>query len=73
MATTEPHELASSMMRMYGKSKALALADRYARDCTDHSDYDGHDRWASTTAVIGMVIEIDSRLGKAFAPVRAKL
>jgi hypothetical protein len=64
MTAAEPHDLASSMLRMYGKAKAFALADRYAQDCIAHSDQDGHKKWASSTAVIGMVIEVDSRLGR---------
>jgi hypothetical protein len=59
----EGRNLAESMVRMYGLAKALALADRYAADCTASGDTSGHARWAAAALVIGERLEMTARFG----------
>ena len=46
MNSADPHDLAFSMIVLYGKKRAFALADRYASDCSLNADLQGHSRWA---------------------------
>jgi len=63
MSSTDPRELAASMIRLYGKVKAHSLADRYASACTANNDAAGHSKWASVAASIGEIIEQERRFG----------
>jgi hypothetical protein len=62
MISADSHELAHSMIHLYGMKRAFSLADRYARDCSSNADPHGHNKWALATAVIGELIEADQRL-----------
>jgi hypothetical protein len=62
MSSADPRDLAFSMIVLYGKKRAFALADRYASDCSLNADLHGHSRWALASAVIGDLIEAEQRL-----------
>lgn len=64
MESTEDRELADSMIRLYGKTKAFSLAGRYAAECTANSDDKGHIKWAGTAARIAELIELDQQVRK---------
>jgi hypothetical protein len=61
MTSAEDSALADSMIRMYGLGKALSMASRYASDCTANGDDDGHGKWATAAARIGMLIELEEK------------
>jgi hypothetical protein len=62
MISAGPHELAHSMIHLYGMKRAFSLADRYARDCSLNTDPHGHSKWSLAAAVIGSLIDAERRL-----------
>jgi hypothetical protein len=62
MISAEPQDLAFSMIHLYGKKRALTLADRYAADCSMNADHHGHNRWARAASMIGNLIAAEERL-----------
>jgi hypothetical protein len=62
MSSADPRDLAFSMIVLYGKKRAFALADLYASDCSLNADLHGHSRWALASVVIGDLIEAEQRL-----------
>ena len=64
MSSSEDRELADSMIRLYGKTKAFSLAGRYAADCTANNDDKGHVKWAAAAARIAELIELDQLIRK---------
>jgi hypothetical protein len=63
MDTIDPHDLANSMIRMYGPVTAFSLADRYATECTAGGDTSGHSKWVATALVIRAKIEQAQKSG----------
>jgi hypothetical protein len=62
MISACPHDLAFSMIHLYGKKRAFTLAGSYASDCSSNADHHGHNRWTLAASVIGNLIEAEQRL-----------
>ena len=62
MISADPHDLAHSMIHLYGMKRAFSLADRYARDWSSNAGPQGHNKWELAAAVIGSLIQAERRL-----------
>ena len=58
MISTDPHDLAASMLRIYGDANALSLASGYANDASASGDRHGHKKWAAVVIAIAAMIEV---------------
>lgn len=52
MSSNQSRDLAESILRICGPSKAFALADRYATECSQNGDAAGRSKWAEAAAII---------------------
>jgi hypothetical protein len=51
------HDLADSMIRIHGITRAVKLADSYAADCAAKADARGYDKWSAVAASLADLIE----------------
>ena len=63
MGSIDARSLAESMVRMYGKTTALAVASRYAAASSATNDIDGRERWSSVVSLIAELIEEKKQQG----------
>jgi hypothetical protein len=61
MISAAPYDLASSMIRLHGKEKALSLAQQYASNPSASGDHHAHKKWAAVVVAIAAMIDVTKR------------